>query len=157
MLSSTGQSQPMRRGLRSRYSHGIEKSQYFGASMWLQPKRNSQSSGVNQESWLVGQGRFTGTIEPNPGYGSTIATGKAGLETSEVRQLARAGRGVANRIASTEIEQLSVSAMADVQNRHPIILTEESRQMKINPAPERGHMRDYSSADVGDQLKRISP
>ncbi|GLA57838.1 hypothetical protein AtubIFM55763_002995 [Aspergillus tubingensis] len=51
----------------------------------------------------------------------------------------------------------SVSAVADVQSRHPIILAEEGRQMKINPAPERGQMRDYSSADVGDQLKRISP
>lgn len=51
----------------------------------------------------------------------------------------------------------AVSAMADVQNWHPIILAEEGRQMKINPAPERGQMRDYSSADVGDQLKRISP
>ncbi|PYH37531.1 uncharacterized protein BO87DRAFT_301655 [Aspergillus neoniger CBS 115656] len=156
MLSSAGQSKLMRRGLRSRYSHGIEKSQYF-VSGQLQPKRNSQPSGVNRKSWQVGQGRFTGTIEPNPGYGSTIATGKAGLETSEVRQLAREGRGVANRIASTEIEQLSVFAMADVQSRHPIILAEEGRQMKINPAPERGQMRDYSSADVGDQLKRISP
>ncbi|RDH14854.1 hypothetical protein M747DRAFT_310533 [Aspergillus niger ATCC 13496] len=94
MLSSTGQSRSMRRGLRSRYSHGTEKSQYFGAS-------------VNHKSGLAGQGRFTGTIEPNPGYGSTIATGKAGLETSEVRQLAREGRGVANRIASTELEQLA--------------------------------------------------
>ncbi|CAK96967.1 hypothetical protein An11g06700 [Aspergillus niger] len=156
MLSSTGQSRSMRRGLRSRYSHGTEKSQYFGANS-CSPKRNSQSSGVNHKSGLAGQGRFTGTIEPNPGYGSTIATGKAGLETSEVRQLAREGRGVANRIASTELEQLAVSAMADVQNWHPIILAEEGRQMKINPAPERGQMRDYSSADVGDQLKRISP
>ena len=51
----------------------------------------------------------------------------------------------------------SVSAMAEVQKWHPIIWTEGSRQMKINPAPERGQMRDYSSAGVGDQLKRIGP
>ncbi|PYI05464.1 hypothetical protein BO78DRAFT_408276 [Aspergillus sclerotiicarbonarius CBS 121057] len=115
MLSRTDQSNPMRRGFRSRYSHGTENPsipsrEWKRVSGQLQPKSNSPDLGVNQGPWLVG---------------CTVPR--------------------------------SVSAMADVQKRHPIILTEGSRQMKINPAPERGRMRDYSSAGVGDQLKRIGP
>ncbi|PYH93042.1 hypothetical protein BO71DRAFT_420360 [Aspergillus ellipticus CBS 707.79] len=103
MLSSTGQSEFMRRGFWSRYSHETKKSQHTGARR-----------------------QCADLIESNPCYGSAIATGKAGLETSEVRQPVRESGEVANRVV-------------------------------MNPAPERGRMRDYSSADVGDQLKRIGP
>lgn len=50
-----------------------------------------------------------------------------------------------------------VSATAGAQDGYPIISVEKSMLMKTNPAPGRGLMRHYSSADVRDQLKPRHP
>ncbi|PYH77651.1 hypothetical protein BO82DRAFT_293212, partial [Aspergillus uvarum CBS 121591] len=93
---------------------------------------------------------------PNPCFQCAIATGEAGLETSEVRQPARRGRWVANR-ALAPGGRKSLNSMHGLLSWQPLSVHGSMLVHPINPAPERGHMRDYSSADVGDQLKRIGP